>query len=113
MYDGSHRTPVNRSRGAALNRFVNVTHYFDCRVLLTECTLEPTELRRTIDSTFARRQLQLPDTTPSDLSDAFAQDAVKTAQWNTLLKRSRLQALDLVDGVTQLRGEINKLSHCF
>ncbi|MDM7950540.1 nucleotidyl transferase AbiEii/AbiGii toxin family protein [Hydrogenophaga sp.] len=83
--------------------------YFDLWVLLTESALEPTELRRAIDATFARRQLQVPDTTPSGLSDVFARDAVKTAQWTAFLKKNRLAALDLVDVVTLLRDEFQKL----
>ena len=83
--------------------------YFDLWVLLTEGALEPTELRRAIDATFARRQLQVPDTTPSGLSHAFAQDAVKTAQWIAFLKKNRLQALNLVEVVTLLRDEFQKL----
>jgi hypothetical protein len=83
--------------------------YFDLWVLLTEGALESTELRRAINATFARRQLQVPDTTPSGLSDAFAQDAVKTAQWIAFLKKNRLQALNLVDVVTLLRDEFQKL----
>lgn len=83
--------------------------YFDLWVLLTEGALEPTELRRAIDATFARRQLQVPDTTPSGLSHAFAQDAVKTAQWIAFLKKNRLQALNLMDVVTLLRDEFQKL----
>ena len=83
--------------------------YFDLWVLLTEGALEPTVLRRAIDATFARRQLQVPDTTPSGLSHAFAQDAVKTAQWIAFLKKNRLQALNLMDVVTLLRDEFQKL----
>ena len=83
--------------------------YFDLWVLLTEGALEPTELRRAIDATFARRQLQVPDTTPSGLSHAFAQDAVKTAQWIAFLKKNRLPALHLMDVVTLLRAQSQKL----
>lgn len=83
--------------------------YFDLWVLLTEGALESTELRRAIDATFARRQLQVPDTTPSGLSDAFARDAVKSTQWTAFLKKNRLHALDLVDVVTLLRDEFQKL----
>ena len=83
--------------------------YFDLWVLLTEGAQEPTEVRRAIDATFARRQLQVPDTTPSGLSHAFAQDAVKTAQWIAFLKKNRLQALNLMDVVTLLRDEFQKL----
>ncbi|MCX2865436.1 nucleotidyl transferase AbiEii/AbiGii toxin family protein [Paucibacter sp. PLA-PC-4] len=83
--------------------------YFDLWVLLTEGAMESTELRRAIDATFARRQLQLPDTTPSGLSDAFARDATKTVQWIAFLKKNRLQALNLGDVVTLLRDEFQKL----
>lgn len=83
--------------------------YFDLWVLLTEGALESTELRRAIDATFARRQLQVPDTTPSGLSEAFARDTTKRAQWTAFLKKNRLQDLNLVDVVTLLRDEFQKL----
>lgn len=83
--------------------------YFDLWVLLTEGVLKSTELRHAIDATFTRRQLQVPDTTPTGLSDAFARDALKTAQWTAFLKKNRLAALNLVDVVTLLRDEFEKL----
>lgn len=83
--------------------------YFDLWVLLTEGVLELTELRRAVEATFARRQLAVPNTIPSGLSDAFVQDAVKRAQWAAFLKKNRLEALDLVEVVTLLRNEFQKL----
>lgn len=83
--------------------------YFDLWVLLTGGALESTELRRAIDATFARRQLQVPDSTPSGLSDAFARDAVKTAQWAAFLKKNRLDTLDLVEVVSLLRDAFQNL----
>ncbi|MBP6097349.1 MAG: nucleotidyl transferase AbiEii/AbiGii toxin family protein [Methyloversatilis sp.] len=83
--------------------------YFDLWVLLTEGALESTGLRRAVDATFARRQLQVPDSTPSGLSDAFARDAVKTAQWTAFLKKNRLDTLDFIEVVTLLRDEFQKL----
>ena len=83
--------------------------YFDLWVLLTEGALQSTELRRAIDATFARRQLQVPDTTPSGLSEAFARDTAKSAQWTAFLKKNRLPELKLVDVVTLLRDEFQKL----
>ena len=46
------------------------------------------------------------------MSEAFARDVVKTAQWTAFLKKNRLQALDLASVVTLLRGEFNKLFGC-
>lgn len=83
--------------------------YFDLWVLLTEGALDSTELRRAVEATFARRQLPVPDAVPSGLSDSFARDAVKRAQWAAFLKKNRLDALDLVDVVTLLRDEFQKL----
>ncbi len=83
--------------------------YFDLWVLLAEGALEPTELHRAVEATFARRQLAVPDTVPTGLSDAFSQDAVKQAQWAAFLKKNRLQALNLVEVVTLLRDEFQKL----
>jgi hypothetical protein len=83
--------------------------YFDLWVLLTEGALESTELRRAVEATFARRQLPVPNTVPSGLSDAFARDAAKRAQWAAFLKKNRLDALDLVEVVTLLRHEFQKL----
>lgn len=83
--------------------------YFDLWVLLTEGAMDSIALRRAVEATFARRQLAVPDTTPLGLSDAFAQDAVKRAQWAAFLKKNRLQALDLVPVVTLLRDEFQKL----
>ena len=43
------------------------------------------------------------------MSDSFARDAVKRAQWAAFLKKNRLDALDLVEVVTLLRNEFQKL----
>ena len=83
--------------------------YFDLWVLLTEGALESTELRRAVEATFARRQLPLPSSIPSGLSDAFAQDAVKRAQWAAFLKKNRLQGLDLPTVVATLRNAFERL----
>jgi len=45
--------------------------YFDLWVLLGEGTLDPSELRRAIEATFARRNMNLPKELPTGLSDAF------------------------------------------
>lgn len=83
--------------------------YFDLWVLLTEGALDSSELHRAVQATFARRQLPVPGAVPSGLSDNFAQDAVKRAQWAAFLKKNRLDALDLVEVVNLLRDEFQKL----
>ncbi|TWG40980.1 nucleotidyltransferase AbiEii toxin of type IV toxin-antitoxin system [Acidovorax delafieldii] len=83
--------------------------YFDLWVLLTEGVLDPQELHRAVAATFHRRRLALPNSIPSGLSDAFAQDAAKQKQWAAFLKKNRLQALDLAEVVRLLRSELQKL----
>lgn len=83
--------------------------YFDLWVLLTEGGLDTAELRRAVEATFSRRQLAIPDTIPSGLSDAFAQDGMKQAQWAAFLKKNRLQALDLIEVVRLLRNAFQPL----
>ena len=83
--------------------------YFDLWVLLTEGVLDPQELHRAVAATFHRRQLALPNSIPSGLSDGFAQDAAKQKQWAAFLKKNRLQALVLAEVVGLLRSEFQKL----
>ncbi len=83
--------------------------YFDLWVLLTEGSLDSAELHRAVEATFSRRQLAMPDTIPTGLSDAFAQDTVKQAQWAAFLKKNRLQPLDLIEVVGLLRNAFQAL----
>ncbi|WP_066262959.1 nucleotidyl transferase AbiEii/AbiGii toxin family protein [Hydrogenophaga flava] len=83
--------------------------YFDLRVLLSEGGLDTAELRRAVEATFSRRQLTVPDTIPTGLSDAFAQDGVKQAQWAAFLKKNRLQPMDLIEVVGLLRNVFQTL----
>lgn len=83
--------------------------YFDLWVLLTEDTLDGSDLRRAVEATFRRRQLAIPSAVPSGLSDAFAQDAMKQKQWVAFLKKNQLKAVDLIEVVALLRSEFQKL----
>jgi hypothetical protein len=83
--------------------------YFDLWVLLTEDTLDPAELHRAAQATFARRGLAIPEATPAGLDDTFARDATKQRQWAAFLKKNRLQPLDLAQVVGLLRNEFQRL----
>lgn len=83
--------------------------YLDLQVLLSENELKPTELRRAIAATFARRKMGIPSSIPTGLSDAFATDKTKQAQWAAFLKKNRLDATRLEDVVTQLRGSLHRI----
>jgi predicted nucleotidyltransferase component of viral defense system len=83
--------------------------YFDLWVLLEESTLDKVELRRAIEATFHRRQMDMPTSLPKGLSDAFVQDPIKLNQWNAFLKKNTLDAVALADVVRRVRDEIHKL----
>jgi hypothetical protein len=83
--------------------------YFDLDVLLREDALDPAELRRAIAATFARRGLALPDAWPVGLSDAFAGDPAKQAQWAGFLRKNRLDLVTLAEVVGRLRAGLARL----
>ena len=86
--------------------------YFDLWVLLDDKTLNPLELRRAIEATFARRKMALPSSEsslPSGLSEVFAQNALKQTQWNAFLKKNGLGAVALPDVVARLRNEFEMI----
>lgn len=82
--------------------------YFDLWVLMTEGTLDPTELHLAIAATFERRKLAMPSSTPTGLSDSFSEDGTKQTQWAAFLKKNRLEAMDLANIVPRLREEFQK-----
>jgi len=69
--------------------------YFDLLGLAREGRLEPEPLGQAIHATFARRGTPLPGHLPMGLSDAFALDRGKQAQWQAFLSRNRLTAPSL------------------
>lgn len=77
--------------------------YFDLYALAKEGALDRRHLVAAIAATFERRQLVVPDSLPSGLSEAFGTDRDKNTQWAAFLDRNRLDAPSLVDVVTTLR----------
>ena len=77
--------------------------YFDLRALLREGTLDVAVLAAAIAATFARRGTSLPSETPLGLSDEFAGDETKRAQWKAFLGKNRLVGPDLANVVAEVR----------
>ena len=48
-------------------------------------------MAQALEATFRRRRTPLPDTIPPGLSDAFAEDPAKRAQWSAFVGRLRLR----------------------
>lgn len=77
--------------------------YFDVRALAREGSLNVEMLRDAIAATFARRGTALPPGVPLGLSEEFARDAAKLNQWKAFLRKNKLDAPALEEGVTEIR----------
>lgn len=78
--------------------------FFDLALLLRDTTLDDVELQQAVEATFARRKTAVPSTTPIGLSEDFAHDTTKQAQWRAFLNKNRLDPMDLVDVVRAIRA---------
>ncbi|MFO1329103.1 MAG: nucleotidyl transferase AbiEii/AbiGii toxin family protein [Rubrivivax sp.] len=78
--------------------------YYDVWMLQRSFEIDQARLQRAIEATFARRRTAVPATTPEGLSDAFADDASKQAQWNAFTRNLSAQAPTLTEVVKDLRA---------
>ena len=86
--------------------------FCDVWVLCTTTHFDEATLAAAIQATFDRRGTTIPSETPVALSEAFAADAAKQAQWGGFLRRARLQILvgSLEDVVADLRSFLGPLA---
>jgi hypothetical protein len=77
--------------------------YFDLRALAQEGALDAPQLAEAIAATFKRRGTAVPQGTPLGLSDEFAADAGKRAQWKAFLGKNRLDAPTLAEAIDEIR----------
>ncbi len=82
--------------------------YFDVHALLREEALDARQLARAIAATFERRRTDVPAGLPAGLSDAFAEDANRQAQWRAFLDKNRLQGPRLPDLVREIREDLGQ-----
>ena len=77
--------------------------FFDLRALAREGALDAGLLADAIAATFQRRGTEVPEEAPLGLSDEFARDAAKRAQWKAFLGKNRLDAPALDEVIEQVR----------
>ena len=77
--------------------------YFDLRALAHEGVLDAQLLGDAIAATFQRRGTAVPVDVPLGLSDEFARDAAKRAQWKAFLGKNRLDAPTLDEVIGEVR----------
>lgn len=85
--------------------------YFDLRALAQEGALDAPLLAEAIVATFERRGTPLPDGVPLGLSDEFATDAAKQAQWRAFLGKNRLAQSSLEEVVAEVRDFVEPALH--
>ena len=78
--------------------------YFDLRALAREGAVGKDVLADAIGATFGRRGTALPAELPLGLTDEFAQNAEKRAQWKAFLGKNRLEAPALDEVIAEVRG---------
>ena len=83
--------------------------YFDLLALVRERSMDPVDLAAAIDATFERRGTPLPEITPFGLSDEFALDPQKQAQWRAFLRKNRLQGPELDTAAAEIRAFVHAL----
>jgi hypothetical protein len=77
--------------------------YFDLRALAREGAVGQDVLADAIAATFGRRGTALPAELPLGLTDAFAHNAEKRAQWKAFLGKNRLKAPTLDEVIAEVR----------
>jgi hypothetical protein len=77
--------------------------FFDIRALAREGVIGVTQLGDAIAATFQRRGTPLPEAEPFGLSDEFASDTTKLAQWKAFLGKNRLNDISLGTVVKEIR----------
>ena len=76
--------------------------YFDLRALAREGATNVEQLADAVVATFRCRKTPLPSDIPLGLSDEFAHDAAKRAQWKAFLGKNRLDAPSLEEAITEI-----------
>ena len=77
--------------------------YYDVWMLQRGFEIDASRLRRAIEATFARRGTEVPAMPPEGLSDAFAADPSKQAQWEAYMRNLSVPGPELGDVVSDLR----------
>ncbi|MDL2321395.1 nucleotidyl transferase AbiEii/AbiGii toxin family protein [Desulfosarcina sp. OttesenSCG-928-B08] len=77
--------------------------YFDLWILARHSRFDGDILRQAVQATFDQRKTVLTGEAPFGLTDVFAQDAQKQAQWQAFLRKNRLETLCLAQTLASLR----------
>jgi predicted nucleotidyltransferase component of viral defense system len=83
--------------------------YYDVWMLLRKIELDPGRLRRAVEATFEQRSTPVPTIMPDGLSDAFAENPGKEAQWKAFVRNLSVPAPALLDVIADLRDSLSSV----
>ena len=83
-----------------------VKDYLDLWVILDRESLNMNTLAQAISATFTRRGMAVPTDLPMGLSDEFAADPSRRAQWAAFVRKNDLAMIPLTDVVTRIRSAL-------
>lgn len=78
--------------------------YFDLWMLSKHFDFKPPRLAKAISATFARRGTPVPEDIPEGLSQAFANNELKSAMWESLNRSFTVDPGSLAEVVDDLEG---------
>jgi predicted nucleotidyltransferase component of viral defense system len=76
--------------------------YYDLWALPKAVDLNLDSLQASIEKTFERRQTDVPKERPPGLSQEFAADATKSAQWRAYSEATEIEGMSLADVVNDI-----------
>jgi len=79
--------------------------FYDLSVLAQGFTFDGDTLVRAMKATFRRRKTEIPTEPPLALTDEFAHDEMKSAQWNAFVRKSNVKEVvpELPEVISRLR----------
>ena len=78
--------------------------FYDLHWLATHFELDRSALGGAIRNTFARRETPLPQGTPVAYTAEFTEDSQKRGQWNSFLRKNKLQAPELPELIKTIQA---------
>ena len=82
--------------------------FYDLKVLFEIFDFDKTLLQSAVRRTFERRQTPMPDGLLTALTEEFATNAKKLAQWKGFCRKSRIEAIPLSEVLAQLADKVDE-----
>ena len=96
---------------AILQRFEltgRMKDFYDLKVLFEIFDFDKAILQSAVRRTFERRQTPMPSGSPTALTDEFATNAKKIAQWKGFCRKSRIETIPLSEVLAQLADKVDE-----